>query len=138
MVSRKCGAINHSNNMATKTRKRHRPKKPTTKTTEYDHSKCEGDCGNPFLHAAVVMYAKVNDKEHRYCSECGTQLKEDICGAEEVPTQLGLDIVYIYDKYNPKTGKRNFGRRYYCPVGAARWFGRGHHDDYKEYDKNEA
>ena len=55
-------------------------------------------------------------KRKLYCTKCGSELKMILVGAEEFYyfyPECGK--FYPYSKYNQKTGKRQYVKRYKCP-----------------------
>ena len=53
------------------------------------------------------------EEKKYYCEECGNELNSSIVGAENFPAFVGSSI--NGDKYDHKTGKRRYFRKYLCP-----------------------
>ena len=69
-------------------------------------------------------------KEKRYCSYCGAKIKPEIIGAEVRVLYCGFGDCWkksISSRYDPKTGKRQYVRKYRCP-NSTRFFNK--HDDF--------
>ncbi|MFA5080285.1 MAG: hypothetical protein WC472_01530 [Candidatus Paceibacterota bacterium] len=67
--------------------------------------------------------------QKRYCSYCGKEITPVLVGAENYSEIHEFCITIPYKKYNYKTGKRNYLKRFKCPNST---FFNNRHDDYAE------
>jgi len=78
----------------------------------------------------------VEPKNNRFCSYCGDQMIEQLLGAEENIQYYGdYPTGSIANKYDSKTGERNYCYKYTCPkFQKFKWWQPyfSPHDDYFE------
>jgi hypothetical protein len=55
-----------------------------------------------------------------YCEECGSKLKKELVGAEKYTDYIDEFVTIRYEKYDMKTGKRQYVWKYTCPK--KRWW----------------
>ena len=69
----------------------------------------------------------------KYCSQCGSELIVTIHPANKLEVIVSImDVGLLGDKYNPKTGMRQFGRRIQCPNW--KWWKLNSHTCYTDED----
>jgi len=71
---------------------------------------------------------KEKKNEKLYCTECGNELKMTLVGAEKFYYVYSTGCFHPYSKYNRKTGKRQYVKRYKCPN--SKWW--NSHSDFME------
>ena len=57
----------------------------------------------------------VKPKNIIYCQQCGSQMLEELVGAERIIRHYGIDCVNPESPYDEETGKRNYAYKYTCP-----------------------
>ena len=74
-----------------------------------------------------------NKKDIRYCSYCGHKIEPELVGAEvKVLMCYGMDCFKqpVGNRFDEKTGKRQYVRRYRCPNWRKRFLFSSPHDSY--------
>lgn len=69
---------------------------------------------------------------NKWCFKCGAKLRIGSTGAENFYFNSEVGPIYMYQKYNTKTGKRQIVSTITCPFFEKKWFGfsNGHQDGF--------